>query len=150
MNNLEILPVKAAVCHNMVEYAKHLPDINNGSILTIVGPPKSGKGVLISNLFLRKSFFKDKFEQIYVFSTTANNGDNSYRFMLQQDNVKIFDTYTDKMLQDILDYQQSFDIEDRPRISIVFDDFLSFPGLKRSSLMFTLASMYRHYGIKLL
>ena len=149
-NNLEILPVKKRPVHNQVEFSEHLPDINTGSILTLIAPPKSGKSVLISNLFLRESFFKNKFDKIYMFSTTACNGDNSCRFLVEDDDVKMFSKYSDKMLQDILDYQESFDVEDRPRISIVFDDFLSFPGLRKNSLMFTLASMYRHYGIKLL
>ena len=150
MNTLDILPVKQGITHNTVDFPEHLPDINTGSILTLIAPPKSGKSVLISNLFLRASFFKDKFDKIYIFSTTACNGDNSCRFLVEDDDVKIFSTYSDKMLQDILDYQDTFSMEDRPRISIVFDDFLSFPALKRNSLMFTLASMYRHYGIKLL
>ena len=150
MNTLDILPVKQGITYNTVDFPDHLPDINTGSILTLIAPPKSGKSVLISNLFLRASFFKDKFDKIYIFSTTACNGDNSCRFLVEDDDVKIFSSYSNKMLQDILDYQESFDVEDRPRISIVFDDFLSFPALKRNSLMFTLASMYRHYGIKLL
>ena len=150
MDDLDILPIKQQKLFNTVDYPPHLPDINNGSILTIIAPPKSGKSVLISNLFLRKSMYRDKFDKIYIFSTTALNGDNSTRFLVDDDDIKIFNSYSDKVLQDILDYQEQFPIEERPRISIVFDDFLSFPGIRRNSLMFTLASMYRHYGIKLL
>ena len=85
MNTLDILPVKQGITHNTVDFPEHLPDINTGSILTLIAPPKSGKSVLISNLFLRASFFKDKFDKIYIFSTTACNGDNSCRFLVEDE-----------------------------------------------------------------
>ena len=150
MKNLEIFPIKQEKTNQNVIFNPILPDINNGSVLMLVAPPKSGKTVLISNLLLRKDFYKDMFDTIFIFSTTINNGDNSSRFLLEYDRVKIYNHYSDSLLQNILDYQASFKKENRPRISIVFDDFLSFPNIKKSSLMFSVSSMYRHYNIKLL
>jgi len=150
LNSLEILPIQTQNQNNNVQYNPVLPDINNGSILMLVAPPKSGKSVNICSMILRKSFYKDKFDTIYIFSTTISNGDNSTRFLLEYDRVKIYNKYSDEALQNILNFQASFDKKNMPRISIIFDDFLSFPNIKKTSLMFTLASMYRHYGVKFL
>lgn len=150
MNNLDILPIKQEKTKSMLDIDPRLPDVVDGSILTLIAPPKSGKTVLLTNIFERKSLLKDAFDEIYIFSTTALNGDKSAKFLIQDDRTSAFNEYNDSMLQKILDEQMEYDDEDRPNIAIIFDDFLSFPNVKKNSLMFNLASMYRHYGIKLL
>ena len=57
----------------------------------------------------------------------------------------------------ILEYQSSFPVDpvtgasERPHIAIIFDDVISWIGapLKRTSIVFSVASSYRHYGIGL-
>ena len=150
MDSLDILPIKSNKVNSNIKVDKRLPDINSGSILTLIAPPKSGKTLLILNIFERKSLLKDAFDEIYIFSTTALNGDASAKFLIEDERTTAFNTYSDAILQKILDDQMEYDDEDRPNISIIFDDFLSFPNIRKNSLMFNLASMYRHYGIKLL
>ena len=58
-------------------------------------------------------------------------------------------------MQRILDYQDSFHVDpltgvtDRPSIAIVLDDVIPWE-LKRNSVLYTLASTYRHHGVSLL
>lgn len=150
MDSLDILPIKSNKVNSNINVDKRLPDINSGSILTLIAPPKSGKTVLLTNIFERKSLLKDAFDEIYIFSTTALNGDASAKHLIDDERTTAFNTYSDAILQKILDDQMEYDDEDRPNISIIFDDFLSFPNIRKNSLMFNLASMYRHYGVKLL
>lgn len=150
MNTLDIFPVKQEKKKNDLNIDERLPDVINGAILTLIAPPKSGKTNLLTNIFERKSLLKDAFDEIYIFSTTALNGDASAKYLIEDDRTSAFNEYTDAMLQKILDDQMEYDDEDRPRIALIFDDFLSFPNVRKNSLMFNVASMYRHYGIKLL
>ena len=53
-------------------------------------------------------------------------------------------------MQTIIDYQDQIPKQQRPNIAIVFDDFIAFPNIKKNSLMFKIASSYRHHNIKLL
>ena len=53
-------------------------------------------------------------------------------------------------MQTIIDYQDQIPKAQRPNIAIVFDDFIAFPNIKKNSLMFKIASSYRHHNIKLL
>ena len=62
----------------------------------------------------------------------------------------IYSEYSDRHLQEIIDYQDSIPKCQRPNIAIVFDDFIAFPNIKKNSLMFKIASSYRHHNIKML
>lgn len=97
------------------------------------------------------------FDSVYIFSSTILLGDSSTRHLRQKYEATIF---TDPMtaeedLYRILEYQSSYPVDpvtgesDRPHIAIIFDDVISWIGapLKKTSILFSIASSYRHYGI---
>ena len=149
--DLNVYPIKPPKNPGkVVEFNKVLPDINNGAVVLDIRSPRQGKTTTICNLLQRESMYKDKFDTIYIFSGTMTNGDPSARFLLNDEKVNSYSSYSDETLQSILDYQSEFPIDKRPRIALIFDDFLHFDSLKATSLLFTISSAYRHYGIKLL
>jgi hypothetical protein len=148
--DLEILEVKPPEVKNEISFHPNLPDINSGACVLDCAPTKSGKTTRISNLLLNPNFFADKFDAVYIYSSTLYAGDITGRFLLDQFEETIFNTYSDAHLRSILDYQLSIPTEKRPRIALIFDDFLSFPQLKANSLLFRISASYRHHGVKLL
>ena len=147
--DLTVLPIKPPPITQTIDHDPRLPDLSNGSCVLHISPPRGGKTTTICNLLLNPNMFRDKFESVYVFSSTMTNGDASARHILEEWPETVFSEYSDNMLQSILDYQASFPKDERPPICIIFDDFLAF-RLPQNSLAFKLASSFRHYGIALL
>jgi len=144
MNDLSILPIKP-LDDNDIQLDPRFFKLPCVSLH--VAPPKSGKSVIINNILMNPNFdLINKLDIVYVFSPTARS-DSTWRFTVEQIGDTIFDSYSDKKLRDILEAQNTFTKKERPRIGIIFDDFLSFPNLTKNSLMFSLATNYRHYGI---
>ena len=125
---------------------------------------KSGKSVLMNNLFLSKNFWGGKederiFETLYIICPTAKI-DRSYSNFnndVYKDYVIIHDDpfTAESFIQNILDYQGSdeFDIKDEdrqpPRIAILLDDMNGIVN-KNSRVIIELVSRYRHYNIQFL
>ena len=112
----------------------------------IVAPPRTGKTVLCSNLLLRKSMLGDKFDEVYIYSPSIFNCKSS-KYL--RENFNCLDEYSDLSLQKILDkqmeYEKNGNIKDRPSICIFFDDAVNI--IKKNSLITSLCSRYRHFGI---
>ena len=126
---------------------ENLPDVATGALGLMVAPVKSGKSTIITNLLLNENFYKDIFDQVYIISNTIQN-DNTSRFLKQAFPGTIYSEYSDKLIQSIIDQQLSFkDKKQRPIIALILDDFI---GISDRSLVYKLASRYRHYGIGLL
>jgi len=126
----------------------NLPDIGVGACVLLVAPPKSGKGVLINNLLLNENFFDGQFDEVYYISSTIHT-DSTARFIAEKYKSTIFDEYDDKIVDDIIKYQQHFKEKDKmPKIAVVADDFIGL--IPANSKIFKLSSKYRHYNIKLL
>jgi hypothetical protein len=92
----------------------------------------------------------NKLDIIHIYSPTITAGDQSTRHLLEEIPETIYKDYSDRHLQSILNQQMAFAKSQRPKIAILFDDFVTFPNLTKNSLIFKLATNYRHYGIKLL
>ena len=129
------------------ELHENLPDISTGALGLMIAPVKSGKSTIITNLLLNHNFYRDCFDQVYIISNTIMN-DNTSRFLKESFPGTVYGSYSDKLVQSIIDQQLSFkNKKDRPIIAIILDDFV---GISRNSLIYKLASRYRHYGIALL
>jgi hypothetical protein len=148
--SLEVLEVKPPAQQNLIDFHPNLPDINTGACVLDCAPTKSGKTTRISNLLLNPNFYAGKFDMVYFYSSTLYAGDITGRFLLDQFEETIYNEYSDKHLKSILDHQLSVPTSERPRIAIIFDDFLSFPNLTPKSLLFRISASYRHHGVKLL
>ena len=116
-----------------------------------VAPPKSGKGICIMNQLLNPAFnLFEKLDQVHLYSPTATSGDPSFRHFVELNKGRIYSEYSDKHLRKILDNQLSYPKNKRPSIAIIFDDIGTFVGVHKNSLLFSLSSNYRHFGIELL
>lgn len=146
--DLSILPVKPSGSEQKLKREIHpnLPDIASGQLGVLISPVKTGKSTIISNLILNKNFFADLFDIVYIISNTINN-DQTSRFLKQQFPETIWDTYDDNIIENIINYQNSFPKDKQPFICLILDDFL---GIKAKSQIYHLATRFRHYNIGLL
>lgn len=148
--DLTILPIKQPLVEKKISAHPNFFDINGGSCVLDIAAPRQGKTTRICNYFQNPNFLMGKLDAIYIYSSTITNGDATARFLLDQYGSTIFSEYSDAHLQNIIDYQDQIPKAQRPNIAVVFDDFIAFPNIKRNSLMFKIASSYRHHNIKLL
>ena len=148
--DLDILPIKEDGTEQKLSKPlhPHLPNIANGQVGILISPVKTGKSTIISNLLLNPNFYKDQFDMVYIISNTINN-DRTSRYLKEEFPETIFDDLSriDEVIQNIINYQDSFPRGEKPFIAVVLDDFL---GIKKSSKINYLATRARHYNIGLL
>tara|TARA_R110002072_G_scaffold6279_8_gene37342 strand:+ start:260 stop:1102 length:843 start_codon:yes stop_codon:yes gene_type:complete len=149
-DDLTILPVKPREHEQKVDIHPNLPDINKGCCIVDVAKPRGSKTTRLVNYLQNPNFYQNKFDCVYIYSSTMSNGDDTARFLYDEFGDTIYSEYSDSHLQSILDYQDSIPKPDRPRIALIFDDFIAFPNIHRNALMFKIASSYRHHNIMLL
>lgn len=149
-DDLTILPVKPRDTDQKVNIHPNLPDINKGCCIIDIAKPRGSKTTRLVNYLQNPNFYQNKFDCVYIYSSTMSNGDDTARFLYDEFGDTIYSEYSDSHLQSILDYQDSIPKAQRPRIALIFDDFIAFPNIHRNALMFKIASSYRHHGIALL
>jgi len=144
MNDLQIYPIKPDGTENKLKREIHpnLPNVANGACVLCVAPVRSGKSTLISNLLLSKHFYADIFDYVVIISNTIHN-DRTSRFLLEKFPNTCYDRYEDKIIGDLIKYQESFKKSEQPLFAIILDDFI---GIKQSSLIYKFVSRYRHYN----
>jgi len=148
--DLTILPIKQPLVEQKIKVHPNFFDINGGACVLDIAAPRQGKTTRICNYFQNPNFLMGKLDAIYIYSSTITNGDATARFLLDQYPETIYSEYSDHHLQTIIDYQDQIPKSQRPNIAVIFDDFIAFPNIKKNSLMFKIASSYRHHNIKLL
>jgi len=149
-DDLTILPVKPREHEQKVDIHPNLPDINKGCCIIDIAKPRGSKTTRLVNYLQNPNFYQNKFDCVYIYSSTMSNGDDTARFLYDEFGDTIYSEYSDSHLQSILDYQDSIPKPERPRIALIFDDFIAFPNIHRNALMFKIASSYRHHNIMLL
>jgi hypothetical protein len=118
-----------------------LPDVYKGAVLLLIGKIKSGKSTKILNFFCNPNFYKDVFDHIFVISNTIHQ-DKTLEPLCEI--ATVYDHYTDAILEDIIEYQKSFeDHMCRPRTAIVLDDVVN-SVKKQGSAIESLATRSRH------
>ncbi len=143
--DLSILTIKDPPLPDPIEQDDRLPNVSAGACVLDVARPRAGKTVRIVNLLLNPNFFLDKFDEVFIFSATMSKGDHSSRHLYDRYKATIYNEYSDDKLQNILDYLDSIPKDVKGRYALIFDDFINFPRLTPNSLMFRIASAYRHY-----
>ena len=120
---------------------------------------RSGKSNMLMNFLFSENFWGgpiNVFDVIYYVSPTCRM-DKSTQILFREDledKVIVFEDTdnVDGFIQNILDYQESFPVNDednpRPLVCVVLDDISGV--LKRSSATTHLCSRYRHYNINLI
>ena len=106
MKTIKILPVKEYEdeCKLRREINPILPNCK-GDVGLLVGRIASGKSVTLSNILLRKELLGDLFGTIHLISNTAGNDDTS-RFLVNSDNVIVYDSYSDDIIRNINDVKK--------------------------------------------
>ena len=144
-----VLPVKALPDDDDRPLHPNLP--KPPALLLMISPIRTGKSTIISNLLLNSNFFgQDFFDETVVFSPTIHN-DKTSRFLRKA--ATCYDTYSDELLQGIVDDQSSYEDKSmRPSVALILDDIIGvFKGKGgREPMINSLASRFRHYGIDLL
>lgn len=149
-DDLTILPVKPRPEDKKIKFHPTLPDINKGACMIDIAKPRSGKTLRCVNYLQNPNFYQSKFDAVYIYSSTMSNGDDTARFLYDEYADTIYSEYSDAHLQSIINYQDSIPKAQRPKIALIFDDFIAFPNINKNSLMFKIATSYRHHNIGLL
>ena len=144
--DLTILPVREDGAGINIRRPFHpmLPNIKKGSATLLLGQSQSGKTTTLINLILNNNFLRDSVDDVYTFSLTLNQ-DATGRKIKEAYPATSYDNFDEGRLQKILDYQASYDPEDRPSIILILDDLPQ--TLRPKSLFYSIVSQYRHYGI---
>ena len=146
--DLEILPVKInnddVVPLNKPVHPT-LPNIQDGSVLLIIGKRGTSKTTIFSNLIMNPNFLgMENFDYGFIISPTANQ-DKTISKLVEKYKAT---TYTnadnlEAILKDIISFQKSFgEKKDIPRSFIFLDDCLG--KIKRNSTANYLTSRSRH------
>jgi hypothetical protein len=111
----------------------------------VVGRVKSGKSLLINNLYLSERFYKDDFETRILISSTAHN-DAINKYMIDEFDF-IFTEFSEELLDSIIEMVQAD--EGPGRFLILLDDIIGdikFSRGGRVDAISALASKFRHIG----
>lgn len=145
--DLKIYPIKIddAKLNNGGD-GNHYPLNNPVHLHLIVGRVKSGKSLLMNNLYLSERFYGGEYKVKILISTTAHN-DAINKYMLEDFDF-VFTDYTDELLAEIMDIIKND--EGDGRFLIIFDDMInSGQNFKRSGktdLLTQIITTYRHIG----
>lgn len=124
----------------------HYPLNNPVHLHLICGRVKSGKSLLMNNLYLSSRFYGDEYKTKILISSTAHN-DAINKYMLEDFDF-IFTDYTDDLLNEILDIIKSD--EGDGRFLIIFDDIINsgqnFKRAGKTDLLTQIITTYRHIG----
>ncbi len=110
----------------------------------IVGRVKSGKSVLLNNLYLSERLYGDDFETKILVSSTAYN-DAINKFMIDEFDF-VFSEYSDELMDEIVDMIEKD--EGTGRFLVILDDIIDSDAFTRgkTNRIDKLVSRYRHIG----
>ena len=148
IKKLEILPVKTEENRSIkyIPYPLQQPNF----LMCICGPCRSGKGVLLMNILLNKSYgYKKYFKKIIYISPTLPS-DKTGKILYDYDEIiKITDNLEqlNEILKIIVNAQN--EEEEKESLLVVIDDCLGLLG-SNNSYFSTLCSKYRHYNMSII
>lgn len=150
MNKIKIYPIK-----EFEDECKLPRPINNilmdckGDVGLFVGKICSGKSVLLQNILLRDELLRGIHESIYLISNTAGCDDSS-RFLVAEDNCRVYEKYSDKLIRDIVDAKKELKKKDMKWDIIVADDILGSCKTNPPCELFQLTTRLRHYAFNMI
>ena len=146
--DLEVLPIKIDEADKVPlvrPIHSTMPDIQDGSVLLIIGKRGTSKTTIFSNLIMNPNMLgMENFDYGFIISPTANQ-DKTISKLVEKYKAT---TYTDadqidNILKDIIAFQKSFGEKSQiPRSFIFLDDCLG--KIKRNSISNYLTSRSRH------
>jgi hypothetical protein len=153
MSDYKITPLKTA--KSKIKSRKHFDNhicIKPPCSVVISGASGSGKTQLLLNLLTKKQFYGGYFDMIFVFSNTAEEGDDLYKH-LDLDDENFFKPNAEGLnqIKHIIRTQKSVikedGIENSPSILLIFDDMANERKFLASDEYLKLHIMNRHYNI---
>ena len=104
----------------------HLPQVEGfggGALCLLVSPVRTGKSTLISNMLLNDQFYdaQERFDNVSIISNTIAN-DITSRFLRKA--FDTYDSYSDEIVNGIVERQKAYEKEEQPEIAVVLDDRL--------------------------
>jgi hypothetical protein len=141
---------------------KLTPNMKNNIIckppcaMYLCGQTGAGKTQLLLNLMKKQQFYKDYFDDVYLVSATAKEGDDLYSKHLKVKKQHIFDPEDDGLeaIEKIVASQKKIikkmSIDKSPKVLIIFDDVAHATKLLKSKLYMKLHIMCRHWNITII
>ena len=121
-----------------------LPDLENNFVLLIFAPRGSGKTTLYSNLLLNPNFFKrENYQYAFIISSTIYQ-DLSAKALRDNFGETLYDRYDDSIIDNLIKFQRSFTLEDRPKTILILDDMVGAAKISKVSFGIT---RFRHDNI---
>lgn len=142
--DLKIYPIKIED-DKLNEGEDKYPLVSPVHLILVCGRVKSGKSLLINNLYLSERFYKDDYETRILISSTAHN-DAVNKFMIDEFDF-VFTEFSEELLESIIDLVQKD--EGKGRWLILLDDIIGdvkFSRGGRVDAISSLASKFRHIG----
>jgi len=121
------------------------PLVSPVHLILCVGRVKSGKSLLINNLYLSERFYKDDFETRILISSTAHN-DAINKYMIEEFDF-VFEEFSEGLLDSIVELVKAD--EGNGRWLVLLDDIIGdvkFSRGGRVDAISALASKFRHIG----
>jgi hypothetical protein len=121
------------------------PLVSPVHLILVIGRVKSGKSLLINNLYLSERFYKDDFETRILISSTAHN-DAINKYMIDEFDF-VFEEFSEQLLDQIIDMVKAD--EGKGRWLILLDDIIGDIKFSRGGqvdAISALASKFRHIG----
>lgn len=122
------------------------------SMLLNVGRSGSGKSTVVNYLMANKNFIGNFYDQVWLFSPTAEVDDLTKLLKIPKKRQII--RPTESILMKILDDQEKLikskgikHVAKKNKVLIIFDDIISNPKFLKSDAMLKLAAMGRHFLI---
>jgi hypothetical protein len=139
---------------------KLTPNMKNNIIckppcaMYLCGASGAGKTQLLLNLMKKQQFYKDYFDDIYLISTSAKEGDDLYQKNLKIKKQHIFDPESEDAIDAIEKIVASqkkiikkMTIDKSPKVLIMFDDVTHCHKLLNSKIYMKLHIACRHFNI---
>ena len=146
MTDLKVYPIK--IDEDKLGESKKdiIPDLVHFNVL--LGKIRSGKSVLLQNLYLSPRFFGDDYDVKILISPSIHN-DTQLKYMVENFDY-VFDEYSETLLDHIINDLIKNDEEDN-RYLLVLDDIMGDQGfvMKKQGKQDAFSSMitkYRHIG----
>ena len=145
MNDLKVYPLKVDEDKLGEKSKEIIPDLVHFNVM--LGKIRSGKSVLLQNLYLSPRFYGDDYNIKILISPSVHN-DTQMKHMVENFDY-VFDEYSEDLLETILDMIR--DDEDDNRYLLVLDDIMGDKGfvMKKNGKQDAFSSMvtkYRHIG----
>ena len=142
--DLKIYPIKIED-DKLNEGDNKYPLVSPVHLILVIGRVKSGKSLLINNLYLSQRFYADDFENRILISSTAHN-DAINKYMIDEFDF-VFEEFSEALLDQIIDLVKAD--EGKGRWLLLLDDIIGdvkFSRGGRVDAISALASKFRHIG----